>query len=141
MNREKLLQKPLPINRVAARVLHGKSEHWTPMGCRSQPYFDTPPLTRRPCREALRNPLFKDYTGVQVGFMRVIGQLAEGAPKAKKGTRWVLRCECACYVIMSGAAIARNADLISACPRCVAKRKLRWPSYEAAFEAWQAKQA
>ena len=124
MDRVRLLENPMPVDRVAARVVHGKAEHWTPAICMSQPYFDTQPETRKVTAKNLLNPNFVDLTGRKIGLMRVCG-LASDAAQNGKGTRWVVRCQCATYVIVSGAAIKRASDPNAACPRCAAKRKIR----------------
>ena len=87
MDRTKLLQNPLPIDRVAARVLRGKGEHWEPTGN---------PMKRGPGDNLIGPTPGKampatatDYTGERRGRLVAFRYL--------DGKRWVMRCDCGAF--------------------------------------------
>ena len=122
MDMERLLQNPLPIDRVAARVLRGKSEHWNPLKFKNEEYFDVQPSMRQTDSNS------RDFTGFRMGALRVLGVAAPG--QGAKGTKWVARCDCGMYVFRRVTAF-RNYEAKpengrgACCPRCTAKRKIR----------------
>jgi hypothetical protein len=70
MNREKLLQNPLPVDRVAARVVRAKGEHWSPKIKAipiDQDVMGAPPefSAERPCNSP-------DYTGLRRGQITLL---------------------------------------------------------------------
>ncbi len=122
MDREKLLQKPLPIDRVAARVVRGKAEHWQPQRFRNEDYFDVQPALRP------FDGLARDYSGFRMGALRVLGLAALGL--GAKGRKWVARCDCGLYVFRRETAFQNyeakpESTGGTCCPRCTAKRKIR----------------
>ena len=123
MDQMKMLQNPLPIDRVAARVVRGKAEHWQPQRFRNEDYFDVQP-TLRPF-----DGLTRDYSGFRMGALRVLG-LATPGVVSKKARKWVARCDCGSYVLRRETAF-QNYEAKpkgtggTCCPRCTAKRKIR----------------
>ena len=98
MNREKLLQNPLPIDRVAARVSRAArpEDIWRPMP------KEMPNLTpvgaflqtkKVPWISLNGNPKLAELPGKRRGRMVVIGYAADQGSK-KQGARWVVRCDC-----------------------------------------------
>lgn len=122
MDRVKMLQNPLPIDRVAARVVRGKVEHWQPQRFRNEDYFDVQPVMRP------FDGLARDYSGFRMGALRVLGLAAPGM--GSKGRKWVARCDCGSYVFRRETAL-QNYEAKpegtggACCPRCTAKRKIR----------------
>jgi hypothetical protein len=124
VNRERMLQNPLPIDRVAARVVRGKREHWTPGICQRQPYWDVQPPVRPVPWLMKRNPSFTDWTGYRYGRFTVVGMHAEAKSGEGKSVRWVARCSCGNYVLFRSNAFHRHKVDDANCPRCEAKRKI-----------------
>jgi hypothetical protein len=101
MDREKLLQKPLPIDRVAARVVRAaKPEHlWRPMpkDVRTAPPVDAILRVARTPLEAVRaKPELLTLPGRRRDRMVILGYAAEQGSKNQKA-RWVVRCDCGNY--------------------------------------------
>jgi hypothetical protein len=123
MDRLKMLHNPLPIDRVAARVVNGKAEHWQPQRCRNEDCFDVQPAVR-----PFDGLTPRDYFGFRMGALRVLGLAAPGL--GGKGRKWVARCDCGLYVFRREAAL-KNYEARpeitggACCPRCTAKRKIR----------------
>lgn len=122
MDRVKLLQNPLPVDRVAARVLLGKAEHWQPQRFRNEDYFDVQPALRQ------FDGISRDYSGFRMGALRVLGLAAPGL--GAKGRKWVARCDCGSYVFRRETAFQNYEEKPEStggacCPRCTAKRKIR----------------
>jgi hypothetical protein len=98
MNREKLLQNPLPIDRVAARVTKAaKAEHlWAPQPkpksdfAESGEVLRTAPLPLGAPRELLA------LKGQRRGQMVVVGYAADQGI-GSGGAKWVVRCDCGRY--------------------------------------------
>ena len=138
MNREKLLQNPLPIDRVASRVVYGKAEHWTPLRLAENVLDDLPPLVDLSTRRSIElHPDFVDLTGWRFGCLVAVGLHAEASTttrylnqqKHPENARWVCRCPCGGYVLRRAKAIKSNASKVMQCGRCERKRKLRNPYY------------
>lgn len=98
MDREKLLQNPLPIDRVAARVVKPAKpeEVWMPKPrplenhAESGEVLPIGPLPKTAPRDILR------VVGQRRGRMVVIGYAAQQGSQNKNG-RWVVRCDCGRY--------------------------------------------
>lgn len=94
MNQERLMQGPLPMNRLALRVVRpaAKEDTWQPMPKQqvtkqfSRNFIATKELT-------INAP---PIIGLRRGRMTVIG-LAEEQPESGLRTRWVVRCDCGNY--------------------------------------------
>ncbi len=98
MDREKMQQNPLPIDRVAARVVRAaRPEHlWRPMPKdATSRAFSTIQLEVAPLpREAPKN--LYDLIGKRRDRFVIVGYAKEqGAPKQQ--ARWVVRCDCGNY--------------------------------------------
>ena len=97
MNRQKLLQNPLPINRVAARVVKpAESEDvWLPKPkphegfVESDEVLHTAPLPDAAPPELLALP------GRRRGRMVIVGYAADQG--GGKSAKWVVRCDCGRY--------------------------------------------
>jgi hypothetical protein len=100
--REKLLQNPLPIDRVAARVVKAARPEnlWRPL---PKPVSDavhpgdvpaTKPLPASTLRAA---PHLADLIGKRRDRLRVVGYAAEQLSARHSDTRWVVRCDCGNY--------------------------------------------
>jgi len=100
MNRTKLLQNPLPVDRMAQRVVKAarKEDLWdVPVHPDAFKKFSREMLPVAPIPPvSWRNPQFRDPTGLRRGRLVVLGYAAEQGGK-KKGARWVVRCDCGNY--------------------------------------------
>lgn len=124
MDRIKLLQNPLPIDRVAARVVFSKGDHWEPGICKSEPYWDTPPPIMNPPRVLYTLPWFKNPCGLTWGEMRCVGVAAQTSTGTGGSIhRLVARCSCGSYVLRK-LNIMLKKPVEDCCPRCHAKRRL-----------------
>ena len=101
MNREKLLQNPLPIDRAAARVTRAaKPEHlWRPMP-KEAPHL-TPVgavLATAPIPRAAANsrPELQELAGKRRDRMVIVGYAADQGSQ-NQSARWVVRCDCGNY--------------------------------------------
>lgn len=99
--REKLLQNPLPIDRVASRVVRAAKpeELWRPLP-KEVPHA-TPVgtiLATAPIPWATLNgkPELAELPGKRRGRMVIIGY-ADYQGSKKQGARWVVRCDCGNY--------------------------------------------
>ena len=101
MNRERLLQNPLPIDRVAARVVRpAKPENlWRPMP-KEVPHITpvgavlaTAPI---PWSALKSTPKLRDLVGKRRDRMAVVGYAADQGSQ-KQSARWVVRCDCGNY--------------------------------------------
>ncbi len=98
MNRSKLLQNPLPINRVAARVIKpAKAEElWRPMPKDANNYppvgavLATAPI---PWETLNSKPELRDLIGKRRDRMTVLGYAADQG-ESRDSARWVARCDC-----------------------------------------------
>jgi hypothetical protein len=98
VNREKLLQNPMPIDRVAYRVIRAaKPENlWRPMPKDSP---GAPPVgavlatAPTPWLAVKNNPEMGSLIGKRRDRMTVLGYAAEQGAKGQ-GARWVVRCDC-----------------------------------------------
>lgn len=98
MDKEKLLHNPLPIDRVAARVVRAakpenmwrpmpkEAPHLTPVGV----VLATAPI---PWAAVSNNPGLRELQGKRRGRMVVIGYAADQGTGCN-GARWVTRCDC-----------------------------------------------
>ena len=97
MDREKLLQNPLPIDRVAARVTKAAkaTDIWAPKPkpkadfAESAEVLRTAPLPKGAPRELLA------LAGKRRGRMVIVGYAAEQG--AGCSAKWVVRCDCGKY--------------------------------------------
>ena len=109
MNREKLLQNPLPMDRVAARVVFGKGEHWTPVHKSPNEGWDAPPPA-----EAAMPPWATDLTGMRRGH---ITALRYHRTNKNNGPKWLVRCDCGRYELRRAATWLKTAAF-DACQQC-----------------------
>lgn len=99
MNKTKLQQNPVPIDRVAARVVR-KAGH----GCTWDPEPKPSPC-RTESGEILRTAALpvsapKDLLrliGARRGRMQIMGYALEQSANKPHGARWVVRCDCGRY--------------------------------------------
>lgn len=101
MNREKLMQNPLPIDRVAVRVVRAakpedvwrpmpkQAPHSTPLGA----VLATAPL---PASTMKSNPELRELIGKRRDRMTVIGYAADQGI-GDGAAKWVARCDCGNY--------------------------------------------
>jgi hypothetical protein len=126
MNREGLLQNPLPVDRVARRSVFGKADHWEP--ALSSAVYSTPPAMIDPSEHHDATVLrarghFVDLRGRRWGDLLVIG-LAD-VPLKRDNLRWVCRCVCGGFTLRYSKAITRAIAPDAQCERCERKRKMR----------------
>ena len=122
MDREKLLQNPLPIDRVAARVTKAaKAEDlWAPQPkpktdfAESGEVLRTGPLPKNAPRELLA------LTGKRRGMMVIVGYAADqGTAKHKSSpAKWVVRCDCGRYEHRSSIFRWLGTDATDLCREC-----------------------
>ena len=99
MDRVKLLQKPLPVDRVAARVVRkAKPESlWRPMP-KAAEHLVAPGtvLAVAPLAWAAinSNPALNSVPGSRRGRMVILGYAADQGAERKASARWVARCDC-----------------------------------------------
>ncbi len=101
MNREKLLQNPLPIDRVAARVASAARPEnlWRPTPKAAghhranSNFLKTAPL---PSGAIKANPALSGIVGKRRDRMVVVGY-AEDQGSEKQSSKWVVRCDCGNY--------------------------------------------
>lgn len=99
MDRVKMLQNPLPIDRVAARVVKkAKPEDlWRPMPKAADhlvppgSVLATAPLSMAAIKS---NPALVSVPGSRRGRMLILGYAAEQSALRNTGARWVARCDC-----------------------------------------------
>jgi len=99
MDREKLLQNPLPIDRVAARVTKpAKPEDlWRPM---PKAAAHLPPvgavLATAPIPWVMMNshPGLRDLIGKRRDRMTILGYAADQGKDNGQAAKWVTRCDC-----------------------------------------------
>lgn len=98
MDREKLLQNPLPIDRVAARVTRkAKAENlWRPLP-KNMPHIPAPGSVLRTAPLPTGAPKeLESLIGRRRGRMVILGYAAvQGA--SGQGAKWVARCDCGNY--------------------------------------------
>jgi len=134
MKRETLMQNPLPVDRVAARVV-GKSRDvgLTPAvnnaWGRHVEWDIAPPI--RPPKASLRH-----WVGMRLGRLTLLGKLdyVVRPDKPDHNPRWVCRCDCGVFVVRNTPAIRAaietpdSPDALSAgawkCRTCLKKWRL-----------------
>lgn len=108
-----------PINGTAARVM-GRGESFEFTGHPTTTDSSLPHETRPIPDDYRLNGDFVDFTGQQIGRMRVVGLAV------KKGGRWVCKCHCGAYVLRKASALRGPLAGQSPCDQCyllaVAKR-------------------
>lgn len=133
MNREKLMQNPLPIDRMAARVTGAaKPENlWRPMPKKGSQIPEpgsvlrTAPIPHSAPRELL------NLTGKRRGQMVILGYAAEQGHS--NSARWVARCDCGNYEYRTRIMRWLGTDSDDFCHECQKRRfllrsgKLIWP--------------
>lgn len=102
MDRTKLLQNPLPIDRVAARVVKkAKPEDlWRPMPKPTQhivPVGAVLAVQPIPRAALLGTPGLQDVPGRRRDRMTVIGYAADQEAGSTNPAKWVVRCDCGNY--------------------------------------------
>lgn len=106
MDRVKLLQNPLPIDRVAARVIRpAKPEQmWRPLLKPSPNAVESSDVLRIaniPRAALLNKPELENLPGKRRDRMVIVGYSAnQGSPKQQ--AKWVVRCDCGNYEHRSG---------------------------------------
>ena len=101
----------LPINATAARVMaRGESFYCRP--CETTVDSSLPIETRPIPADYRMNPDFVDFTGKQIGRVKVMGLAA-----AKSG-RWVCKCRCGSYVLRRASALRGERAGSSPCDQC-----------------------
>lgn len=101
MEREKLLQNPLPIDRVAARVTRAAKPEdlWRPMPKQAPEMVTvatTLPTAPIPWTATNANPALKALPGKRRDRMVIVGYAADQGA-GDKTARWVVRCDCGNY--------------------------------------------
>jgi hypothetical protein len=110
----KLLLNPLPMDRVANRVVNGKAEHWNPsINYGNRVHFETPPTLGTP----------GELTGLRRGRMKVLGICASGG----NGQRYICRCDCGAYETRRAKKLRTpvNPDEPDECIACTQRRSIR----------------
>lgn len=100
---ERLLQNPLPVDRVAARVVRkAKPENvWMPaVGLSPGQIHSKNALPTKPLPFAAPKDMLR-VVGQRRGRMTVIGYAAKQGSQ-NKSARWVVRCDCGNYEQRSG---------------------------------------
>lgn len=101
MDREKLLQNPLPIDRVAARVVRAARPEnlWRPMPkfvASGVPLGAIPKTVPIPFAALKATPTLRQLPGRRRDRMVIIGY-AETQGSQNQKARWVVRCDCGNY--------------------------------------------
>ena len=97
MDREKLLQNPIPIDRVAARVIRAAkaADLWAPQPKQKANFAESSEVLRTaPLPHGARNELFT-LAGKRRGRMVIVGYAAEQGTGVS--AKWVVRCDCGRY--------------------------------------------
>jgi hypothetical protein len=95
MKRERLLQNPLPVDRVAARVVK-RGEQWqTPMKPAPHHVESKLPIPIKPFEASVVDRV-RQLVGRKRGRLTVLG-LAESQGTSRQQAKWVVRCDCGNY--------------------------------------------
>jgi len=121
-----------PNNAAAARVVSQGGEHWDAKVQGHEHWFENPPPTVAIGRTHFNNPSFVDFRGTKIGRLTIIGLSPSLTPNQEKA-RWVARCTCGGYTLISAKAIRRTDRPAGSseicCPKCAylehAKRKYK----------------
>ena len=131
MNQERLMQGPLPVNRLTLRVVRpaAKEDIWQP-----QPKLDQSVKFSSNALATADIPQTKiefgsfDYTqviGRRRGRLTVIGYAAEQSETRKDKTRWVVRCDCGNYEHRKKIMRWLTTDVPDSCRECAHRMRLR----------------
>lgn len=101
-----------PINRVAARVVFGKNDNYIPAKKINAPDQDFPHPMYKNLSEFLKDPNWRDLTGIRFGRFTTIGKSIEF------NGRWVVRCDCGVYSIRRGKSILNPENSQDRCDLC-----------------------
>jgi hypothetical protein len=116
MNRERLLQNPLPADRVARRVVFAKGEHWDPIETRNaRPFVKTWEAPPEPLQA--KPDWAEDYSGLRRG--RMVAFRYYGRRDRRGGChRWIVRCDCGLYELRRINKWVAHENAMDACARC-----------------------
>lgn len=97
MNREALLQSPLPVNKVAARVIKSaKPENlWNPKPKKLTHFVESSEVLRTGPLPNGARPELLTLPGKRRGKMAIVGYAAQQGGGV--GAKWVVRCDCGNY--------------------------------------------
>lgn len=114
MDREKLLQNPLPIDRVTARVVRAKGEHWTPREVSKRSWVSRPE-SLQPEQEV--PAVAGDYSGMRRGTFTLLRYHSSGKG-THYGSMWLGRCDCGEYELRRGRLWAKKLHKHDCCNLC-----------------------
>ncbi len=104
-----------PLDEVAGRVT-SKGEHFDFEMSSGQVHASVPLPVRRVERLDKCKPNFRDFTGVRVGRLTVLGI---STIKVKDRMRWVVKCLCGSYEVRKARSLTRYIDGLNLNePRC-----------------------
>jgi len=120
MDRIKLLQNPLPINRLAARVIRkAKPEDvWDPIPNPIENYAESENVLRTKNLPESAPRSLLEVVGKRRGQMVVVGYAAEQSDSKKKSARWVVRCDCGRYEHRTSILRWLGTDALDMCRLC-----------------------
>lgn len=117
----------VPVNITAARVAQFKGVHFESKKRIKTNDSDFPIAIRKPLKQDLNNPQFKDLTGVRFGRFLVLGISRDF------GGNWVVRCDCGKYTTRRSKAILNPNNVQDRCEECRElahlKRHQHWREY------------
>jgi hypothetical protein len=112
----------LPVNKIAAFVVSKSEEKGVKLNIGDQLFSSTPLPTT-----AFTGRPEHDLTGRKCGRFTVMGCAVYRAPGRVNTVRWVVKCTCGNYQIMTSKAVKRNKDNPEmACLACQQTRHLRF---------------